>query len=186
MKKDKPSEFRVQSSEFRENTPNSELPTPNSKMGFTLLEVIVALAIVGISLGVYMSLIGTSFRLKGKVDDHAKKVLVAIQKAEEAHLGLLGDKRTLGDSRRVWEGVTEDGTAWKVVENDKKDIEERNKPVEGIVFYDVVAGGVNISSIRSENILAQPPLEQQPGDKKAESKTGKPTSIQKPNFNKKK
>ncbi|HHT9125594.1 MAG TPA: prepilin-type N-terminal cleavage/methylation domain-containing protein [Candidatus Brocadiia bacterium] len=155
-------------------------------LGFTLLEVIVALAIVGISLGVYMSLIGTSFRLKGKVDDHTKKVLFAIQKAEEAHLGLLGDKYASGDNKRVWEGVTEDGVVWKVLESDGRDLAEKNKPVDGITFYDVVAGGMNISSIRSENILSQSTSGQQNRDKKTESKTGSPTSIQKPTFNKKK
>lgn len=179
MKKDKPSKFRVQSSEFRENTPNSQLPTPNSKMGFTLLEVIVALAIVGISLGVYMSLIGTSFKLKGKVDDHARKVLVAIQKAEEAHLGLLGDNYASGGDKRVWEGVTEDGIEWKVVESDKKDLDEKNKPVEGIIFYDVVAGGINISSIRSENTGGQSLFGKRTSDEEAAPKTGSPTPIQK-------
>ena len=177
MKKDKPSEFRVQSSEFRESTPNSQLPTPNSEKGFTLLEVIVALAIVGISLGVYMSLIGTSFRLQRKVDDHAKRVLVAIRKAEEAHLGLLGNNYTSRDNQRIWKGTSKDGIVWKVIESDKRDVKEKNKPVKGIVFYDVVAGGVNISSIRSENTLAPSAfgkLGQQPGDKKAQPETGSP------------
>ena len=68
-------------------------PYPNFQTGFTILEVMVALAIVGISIGIFFGLIGNSSRLRGKIDDHTKLVLFARTKTEEAFLGILGKKK---------------------------------------------------------------------------------------------
>ena len=44
----------------------------NNKTGFTILEVMVALAIVGISIGIFFSIIGNSSRLREKIDRHTE------------------------------------------------------------------------------------------------------------------
>ena len=94
-------------------------PCPNFQTGFTILEVMVALAIVGISIGIFFGLIGNSSRLRGKIDDHTKLVLFARTKTEEAFLGILGKKYTKLNEEKTFEGVTKDGVQWKISQVDK-------------------------------------------------------------------
>ncbi|MDO8142126.1 MAG: type II secretion system protein, partial [Candidatus Brocadiales bacterium] len=91
--------------------------------GFTILEVMVALAIVGISVGIFFGLIGNSSRLRGKMDEHSKLLLLARTKTEEAFLGILGkkNKKLNGELKeeKTFEGTTKEGIQWKVSEIDK-------------------------------------------------------------------
>ncbi|MBI5677119.1 MAG: type II secretion system protein, partial [Planctomycetes bacterium] len=82
--------------------------------GFTILEVMVALAIVGISIGIFFGLIGNSSKLRGKIDEHTKLLLLARTKTEEAFLGILGKKYEKLNEEKTFEGVTKDGVQWKV------------------------------------------------------------------------
>lgn len=82
--------------------------------GFTILEVMVALAIMGISLGIFFGLIGNSSRLRGKLDEHTKLLLLARNKTEEAFLGILGKKHTRVHEKKTFDGVTKDGIHWEV------------------------------------------------------------------------
>ncbi|MBF8278248.1 MAG: hypothetical protein HW390_3321 [Candidatus Brocadiaceae bacterium] len=84
--------------------------------GFTILEVMVALVIMGISIGVFFSLIGNSARLRGKINEHSKLLFLAGTKAEEAFLGLLEKDYTGSNEKRTAGGTTKEGVPWKAYE----------------------------------------------------------------------
>ena len=84
--------------------------------GFTILEVMVALVIMGISIGVFFSLIGNSARLRGKINDHSKLLFLAETKTEEAFLGLLEKNYTGAKEKRTAGDTTKEGIPWRVCE----------------------------------------------------------------------
>lgn len=77
------------------------------KRGFTLLEVMVSVAILGIGVLTVMQLFSGGLRLAGAATDQTGTVLVAREKMSWA----LNDK-SLTDGRI--DGVEEDGYRWKV------------------------------------------------------------------------
>lgn len=87
--------------------------------GFTILEVMVALAIIGISIGIFFSLIGNSSKLKGKIDDHSRLLLLARTKTEEAILGILGKDYEKLNEKKSFGNTTADGIKWQVLQIDK-------------------------------------------------------------------
>lgn len=89
------------------------------RKGFTLLEVMVAMAIIGVSIGIFFSMVGNSSRIRGKIDDHTNSLLLARTKAEESFLGILDGIYTRLDEKTIYEGVTEKGVKWKIMEIDK-------------------------------------------------------------------
>ena len=130
--------------------------------GFTILEVMVALAIMGISIGIFFGLIGNSSRLRGKIDEHTKLLLLARTKTEEAFLGILGKKYTKLNERKTFEGITKDGIQWKVSKVDKykeamdkidmntTDIGEsymEEVPPKGTTLLSTLVGGISIETI---------------------------------------
>ncbi|MDR4508807.1 MAG: prepilin-type N-terminal cleavage/methylation domain-containing protein [Candidatus Brocadiaceae bacterium] len=132
------------------------------RYGFTLLEVMVTLAIVGISLGIFFNLIGNSARLKGKMDSHAKSLLFARLKTEEAFLGILGEQFIPLNERKVYKGITKDGVQWEVVEIDTlKEFKQKllvdpvfmekslinNTPPGGIISLRTHIEGININTL---------------------------------------
>ena len=92
--------------------------------GFTILEVMVALVIMGISIGVFFSLIGNSARLRGKINEHSKVLFLAGTKAEEAFLGLLEKDYTGSKEKRTAGGTTKEGIPWKVCEVKSPELEK--------------------------------------------------------------
>lgn len=131
------------------------------KNGFTILEVMVALAIVGISIGIFFSIIGNSSRLREKIDRHTELLLLARTKTEEALLGILGEKKIKGNEGNIFEGMTKDGVPWRVSEVDKYK-EARDKislnmkhvdediievPPKGIMLLSTLVGGISIETI---------------------------------------
>jgi len=90
-----------------------------NKSGFTLLEVMVALAIIGISIGIFFGLIGNSSRLREKIDVHTKSLFLAQTKTEEAFLGLLGKQFKELKEKKTYEGISKDGVQWKVLQTNK-------------------------------------------------------------------
>ena len=71
--------------------------------GFTIIEAMVALTILGIALGVFISILGNSLKMRQSLDEHAHDLFTARIIAEKFRLGLLE-----GDD----EGETENGTIW--------------------------------------------------------------------------
>lgn len=129
--------------------------------GFTILEVMVALAIIGISIGIFFSLIGNSSRLREKIDRHAELLLLARTKTEAALLGILKDTPQMNDTGKIFEGITKDGSSWKVSEVDKYkeamdkiDLSENSAeesfveiPPEGTTLLSTLVGGISIETI---------------------------------------
>ncbi|MBI5676942.1 MAG: type II secretion system protein [Planctomycetes bacterium] len=131
------------------------------KNGFTILEVMVAMAIVGISIGIFFGLIGNSSRLRGKIDDHTKLLLLARTKTEEAFLGILGKKYEKLNEEKTFEGVTKDGVQWKVSQVDKykearkkitmeasnEDESDVELPPKGTTALSIHVEGINIDTV---------------------------------------
>lgn len=130
--------------------------------GFTILEVMIALAIIGISIGFFFSMIGNSSRLRGKIDEHTKYLLLARTKTEEAFLGILGKEHEKLNEKKNFEGTAKDGVQWKVKEiNKRKEAMEKinnmyltdedkailELPPEGARFLTIVVEGINIDTI---------------------------------------
>lgn len=133
-----------------------------SRGGFTLLEMLVALAILGFSLCLLLDFIANSLRLAGKAELASRKLLLAQSKADEALLGLLEDTSTTKGKERVWQGLVARDIAWKVKEyefsGDKTDARESTSPPT--LFYDVSVGGLEVSSARlQKKALKTPPRE---------------------------
>ena len=129
--------------------------------GFTILEVMVALAIVGISIGIFFGLIGNSSKLRGKIDEHTKLLLLARTKTEEAFLGILGKKYEKLNEEKTFEGVTKDGVQWKVLQVDKykearkkitmeasnEDESDVELPPKGTTALSIHVEGININTV---------------------------------------
>src|SRR3989304_4834501 len=129
--------------------------------GFTILEVMVALAIVGISIGIFFGLIGNSSKLRGKIDEHTKLLLLARTKTEEAFLGILGKKYETLNEEKTFEGVTKDGVQWKVSQVDKykearkkitmeasnEDESDVELPPKGTTSLSIHVEGININTV---------------------------------------
>lgn len=137
-------------------------PCPNFQTGFTILEVMVALAIMGVSIGIFFGLVGNSSRLRGKIDEHTKLLLLARTKIEEAFLGILGKKYNKLNESKVFEGVTKDGIPWKVSEvnkykeamkridmtaSDTGEISLAEVPPKGTTLLSSLVGGISIETI---------------------------------------
>ena len=84
------------------------------KKGFTLLEVLVALAIFGISLCILIALIGNSLSLAGRAGSKILDLELAKEKIDSAVLGTLGDPVRQGRGQTLWTGITEAGQGWEV------------------------------------------------------------------------
>ncbi len=100
--------------------------------GFTILEVMVALAIMGVAVAVFFNIIGNSSKLRGRIDEHAEMVVLARTKTEEAFLGILGDPNVVTTEKSSFEGTTKDGIKWKVsvAEKTEKKPEEADDEVK--------------------------------------------------------
>ena len=132
-----------------------------NKNGFTILEVMVSLAIVGISIGIFFSLIGNSSRLREKIDRHTELLLLARTKTEEALLGILGEKKIKENEGNIFEGITKDGLPWRVSEVDKyKEAKDKislnmnhvdedlvELPPKGTMLLSTLVGGISIETI---------------------------------------
>lgn len=125
--------------------------------GFTMIEVMVALAIVGISLGVFISILGNSLRIRWKLEDHARDLIVARVAADKMRLGLVDDFESSG---------TEDSTNVEIVpievtvrsgESDSESMSGGQSNVGQLVFddektsnlinfYKIIVGGIELST----------------------------------------
>lgn len=153
--------LHVRQEKKKREFPRSIKPCQNTLKGFTILEVMVALAIVGISIGIFFSLIGNSSRLRDKIDRHAEQLLIARSKTEEAFLGILGKKYVILNEKKTFEGTTKDGVPWKITETNKHR-EARKKinmssldtdenmvelPPRGTTILNILVEGINIETV---------------------------------------
>ena len=96
-----------------------------NRNGFTIIEAMVALTILGISLGVFISILGNSLKMRRSLDEHAHNLFTARVIAEKFRLGLLE-----GDT----EGETDNGTPWTAEPIKIKNKKARPEGEEGGVF----------------------------------------------------
>lgn len=82
-------------------------PEKNAQAGFTLLEVMAAVAILGIGIVMVIQLFSGGLGLAKSSDDYTRRVLLAKEKMDETlSSGNLAERET--------SGVTVDGLAWSV------------------------------------------------------------------------
>lgn len=113
--------------------------------GFTILEVLVALVIVGISITVFIRLLGNSSMLRAKVNDYDERMDVAVMKTEQAFLGLIEGDSPQDDKERVSLGkIAGKDINWRV--EDKVDDSFGNHE-RGVSFFTVSVDGIDISSV---------------------------------------
>ncbi|MBI5236994.1 MAG: prepilin-type N-terminal cleavage/methylation domain-containing protein [Deltaproteobacteria bacterium] len=105
----------------------------NAQSGFTLLEVMAALAILGIGIVMVIQLFSGGLGLAKASDDYTRKVLVAKEKMADT---LLTEKLKEG----VTKGVTEDGFSW-AVEISQYDLKKTGDGANARIFKVVVSAG---------------------------------------------
>ncbi len=113
--------------------------------GFTILEVIVALVIVGVSVTTFVRLLGNSSMLRAKVNDYDERLDVAILKAEQTFLGVIEDVSVQDNGKDVLMGkIADRDINWRIEgENDDSfSAQER-----GVYLYTVTVDGIDISSV---------------------------------------
>ncbi|MFQ5713418.1 MAG: type II secretion system protein [Candidatus Scalinduaceae bacterium] len=113
--------------------------------GFTILEVIISLVIVGISITMFVKLLGNSSMLRVKVNDYDDRLDTVISKVEQKFLGLLDNNSTQEDNERVLMGKTSDkGINWRIEEEKDDSFSKHDKVV---YIYTVSVEGIDISSV---------------------------------------
>ncbi len=108
--------------------------------GFTLLEVLVGMALMGMCIAILLSLVADHIRLTRKLAERGKRVLQVINKAEEASLGILGEGFDKVGDRKIWRGKTKDGLPWKVVEL-------ASTEDKGILLYNVSSATISLLGV---------------------------------------
>ena len=113
--------------------------------GFTILEVIVALVIVGVSITTFVRLLGNSSMLRAKVNDYDERLDVAILKAEQTFLGAIEGFSAKDDDKKVLKGkIADRDINWRIEgEND----DSFSAHERGVYLYTVTVDGVDISSV---------------------------------------
>ncbi len=122
------------------------LKCKKNNSGFTILEVIVALVIVGVSVTMFIGLIGHSAKLRSKVNDYDERLNIAITKAEQEFLRLVEGSSTIQDNdRSVFQGKIEDTDVDWRIENESFDGFSGYE--RDVFLYTVSVDGIDISSI---------------------------------------
>ncbi len=113
--------------------------------GFTILEVIIALVIVGISVTTFVRLLGNSSMLRVKVNDYDERLDVAILKAEQTFLGAIEDFPAKYDDKKVLRGkIADRDINWRIEGENDDSFSEHER---GVYLYTVTVDGVDISSV---------------------------------------
>ncbi len=113
--------------------------------GFTILEVIVALVIVGVSVTTFVRLLGNSSMLRAKVNDYDERLDVAILKAEQIFMEGIKDFSAQDNDKKVLSGkIADRDINWRIEgEND----DSFSKHERGVYLYTVTVDGIDISSV---------------------------------------
>ncbi len=118
--------------------------TQNNR-GFTIIEVIVALVIVGVSITMFVRLLGNSAMLRGKINDYDERMEIAVTKAEHSFLGLTEAGLNLDNDKNIIQGTIESrGINWRL---EDESIDGFSGYERDVYFYTVSVEGVDISSV---------------------------------------
>jgi prepilin-type N-terminal cleavage/methylation domain-containing protein len=113
--------------------------------GFTIIEVIVALVIVGVSMTIFVRLLGSSAMLRGKMNNYDERVEIAVTKAEQSFLGLIGAGFDLDNNKNIIQGKVEGRDInWRL---EDESIDGFSGYEKDVYFYTVSVDGVDISSV---------------------------------------
>ncbi len=116
-----------------------------NKRGFTIIEVIVALAIVGVSVTIFVRLLGSSAMLRGKMNDYDERLEVAVTKAEQSFLGLIKAGFDLDNSKNIVQGkIKGRDINWRIEDESVDGFSGYDRDV---YLYTVSVDGVDISSV---------------------------------------
>lgn len=118
--------------------------TQNNR-GFTIIEVIVALVIVGVSMTMFVRLLGNSAMLRGKINNYDERLEIAVTKAEQSFLGLIEVGFDLGNNKNIIQGRIEGRDInWRI---EDESIDGFSGYERDVYFYTVSVEGVDISSV---------------------------------------
>jgi len=118
--------------------------TQNNR-GFTIIEVIVALVIVGVSITMFVRLLGSSAMLRGKINDYDERLEIAVVKSEESFLGLLESGFDLDNDKNIIQGKIQGRDInWRI---EDESIDGFSGYKRDVYFYTVSVEGVDISSV---------------------------------------
>ncbi len=118
--------------------------TQNNR-GFTIIEVIVALVIVGVSITMFVRLLGNSAMLRGKLNDYDERLKIAVVKSEQSFLGLIEAGFDLDNDKNIIRGKIEGRDInWRV---EDESIDGFSGYERDVYFYTVSVEGVDISSV---------------------------------------
>ena len=113
--------------------------------GFTIIEVIVALIIVGISITMFVRLLGNSAMLRGKINDYDERMEIAVEKAEQSFLGLMEAGFDLDNDKNIIQGKIEGRDInWRL---EVESIDGFSGYEREVYYYTVSVEGVDISSV---------------------------------------
>ncbi len=113
--------------------------------GFTILEVIVALVIVGVSITTFVRLLGNSSMLRAKVNDYDERLDVAILKTEQTFLGVIEDFSAQDNDKKVLSGkIADRDINWRIEGENDDSFSEHER---GVYLYTVTVDGIDISSV---------------------------------------
>ncbi|MHC4321870.1 MAG: prepilin-type N-terminal cleavage/methylation domain-containing protein [Planctomycetota bacterium] len=113
--------------------------------GFTIIEVIVALVIVGVSITMFVRLLGNSAMLRGKINNYDEKLEIAVTKAEQSFLGLIEAGFDLDNDKNIIQGKIEGREInWRLEDESVDGFSGYDRDV---YFYTVSVDGVDISSV---------------------------------------
>lgn len=105
------------------------------------MEVLVGMALMGICATILISLLADHLRITQKLIERGNKILYAINKTEEACLGLLGDNFEKAEGKKIWRDTIGKGLPWKVIEQ----VSEEDKET---FLYDVTIADVFLQGVR--------------------------------------
>ncbi len=113
--------------------------------GFTIIEVIVALVIVGVAITMFVRLLGSSAMLRGKMNNYDERLEIAVTKTEQSFLGLIETGYNLDNSKNIIKGKIEGrDIKWRLEDETVDGFRGFDRDV---YFYTVSVDGVDISSV---------------------------------------
>jgi len=126
------------------------VPPEEGQAGYTIIEVLVSLAIVGICLTVFMGLIGSSLRLTARVEDHLRRAEQIRNQSEHFFLGLEEGDYSLVDNAKVWTGKNNRGVPWVARQRQtlRKQPQADDKKYKKLKFYELEMDGFVLDSVR--------------------------------------